>query len=740
MRVSSFQDFGRRPGAVLRAPPARLSAAALALFLPLALSSPLAAQFPGEVRGRVLDALSGSPVAGAAVRVHDAAPPEITDGTGAFRLTVPRPGMHEVRVDALGYETAVASVQVHNGRVSDLVVHLVPRPLEGEGVRVRAPRTPGAERRTVRTAENAGARTAGDLVAELPEVVVRERGRGGEQTVSLRGSAPEAVLVLLDGVPLNDPVTGVADLSTVPAFLLEEVAVLPGARSARWGSGAQAGVILLRSRTGEGGLALEGGAGSLGLRWLGGRWSGGDGGWSGGAGYRAADGGFAFRRPPSIGSGVDTRRNADLRTVSAWLAGEGILAGGEWSLRGSGETTERGVPGRSFAPSDSARQRATRARATLSWRRREGTAEREASLHAALQETRFRDPAPPIGLPADDRSRSASVGASVRSEWRPESPSLSLVAVGAETRHQRVRSDLLAEAAPRSRTEAGTWAAVELEWPETFAAPRVSAGARLDRDGGGTLRGSHEISAAVRGGPVTLGLSHRSAYRPPSLADQFFHEGVGVVANPELRGERVPSEWEAEATVAWSRRRAGVSGGVHAYVGDVRDRIVWMPDFRFVWSPRNADVSRRGGGAWGSLEIRTREAGTYALSGSWDYVRATWDRPGTPELPLLYQPRHRARIEAAWRAGEHRIGLGARHVGSRLPVPSRANELPAFWTFDLAAGSGRPLGAWWVEGTLRVDRLLDRRDSFIFGYPEPGRTIEIGMRVRRRRDSDGEER
>ena len=42
----------------------------------------------------------------------------------------------------------------------------------------------------------------------------------------LRGANPDAVLVLLDGIPLNDPVTGEADLSTVSARSLTRATVL----------------------------------------------------------------------------------------------------------------------------------------------------------------------------------------------------------------------------------------------------------------------------------------------------------------------------------------------------------------------------------------------------------------------------------------------------------------------------------------------------------------------------------
>src|SRR5690606_39532767 len=89
---------------------------------------------------------------------------------------------------------------------------------------------------------------------------------GGPETVSIRGSSAGAVLVLLDGVAINDPVTGEADLSGVRASAIESVTVLPGARSSRYGPRAEAGVILIETRQPDGERKLSTAVGSLGGR------------------------------------------------------------------------------------------------------------------------------------------------------------------------------------------------------------------------------------------------------------------------------------------------------------------------------------------------------------------------------------------------------------------------------------------------------------------------------------------
>jgi outer membrane receptor protein involved in Fe transport len=82
------------------------------------------------------------------------------------------------------------------------------------------------------------------------------------QGVSLRGLGPSGAsrsLVLLDGVPLNDPFGGWVPWSLVPPDTLARAEIIPGGGASAWGNAALAGVIQLFSRTpaaGSGDLRL----------------------------------------------------------------------------------------------------------------------------------------------------------------------------------------------------------------------------------------------------------------------------------------------------------------------------------------------------------------------------------------------------------------------------------------------------------------------------------------------------
>ncbi len=80
------------------------------------------------------------------------------------------------------------------------------------------------------------------------EGIAIRRGAGGAAEPQVRGGAPDEVLVLLDGFPVNDPFTGRADLSRIPTAGVERVTLVPGAQGPREGNRAISGVINVETK------------------------------------------------------------------------------------------------------------------------------------------------------------------------------------------------------------------------------------------------------------------------------------------------------------------------------------------------------------------------------------------------------------------------------------------------------------------------------------------------------------
>ncbi len=76
--------------------------------------------------------------------------------------------------------------------------------------------------------------SSADVLARVPGVQVNRTGAQSDlATASIRGSNPEQVPVYLAGVRLNDDVSGTADLSTIPLFMIDRIEVYRGNAPAR---------------------------------------------------------------------------------------------------------------------------------------------------------------------------------------------------------------------------------------------------------------------------------------------------------------------------------------------------------------------------------------------------------------------------------------------------------------------------------------------------------------------------
>jgi outer membrane receptor protein involved in Fe transport len=100
------------------------------------------------------------------------------------------------------------------------------------------------------TGEQLAARGATDLgtaLALLPDVTVRDAGRGGFN-IDIRGARKGAVSILVDGVLVTDPYYGTFDVSTIPITDIVQIRVATTPQSPIDGPGGPGGVIEVHTR------------------------------------------------------------------------------------------------------------------------------------------------------------------------------------------------------------------------------------------------------------------------------------------------------------------------------------------------------------------------------------------------------------------------------------------------------------------------------------------------------------
>lgn len=230
----------------------------------------------GVVSGRVHDA-SGRGIEGAEVRVEGAAGPVLrTDGAGAFSFDPGPDRTGRLRAQALGFVAAEAAWSVE---AAEPLVVVLARSLVEE-VTVTAGRTPSRLLDTPARAlvldgewlDATPALTVDDALRQVPGFTLfrRSGSRVANPTAqgsSLRGVGPSGAsrtLVLLDGVPLNDPFGGWVYWSRIPRVALDRVEVVEGGASELYGSAALGGVVQAFGRKDDRALAVEASGGNEG--------------------------------------------------------------------------------------------------------------------------------------------------------------------------------------------------------------------------------------------------------------------------------------------------------------------------------------------------------------------------------------------------------------------------------------------------------------------------------------------
>lgn len=241
-----------------------VSVVAVVAFFLLLLAIPTTAdsQQPGGVlvTGTIVAEGTGQPLAGAMVVIDDSETGVLTDRLGGFRLTVPAPGTHELRISRIGHEVRVVRAEVSTAGVTELgVIELATAAVLLDQVQATATRDE---------------RSIGD-VAAMVDLVSRDRvDRAGRveltqalenvpglvtsaqyasfKSVMLRGMPREGnewtnTLLLIDGVPQTDSRNS-ARVINLPINDLSQIEVVRGPNSAQYGRTAIGGVVNVVTR------------------------------------------------------------------------------------------------------------------------------------------------------------------------------------------------------------------------------------------------------------------------------------------------------------------------------------------------------------------------------------------------------------------------------------------------------------------------------------------------------------
>lgn len=552
-----------------------------------------------------------------------------------------------------------------------------------------------------------GARSLAELLRSEAGIEISQSGSEvGLTGVFVRGTKTSQSVVLVDGVRIENPASGVSQLEYIPLSAIERVEIVRGPLSSLYGSGAMGGVIQIFTRQGSGAPRpfLTAGLGSLGTQ----RLQAGFGGSNGEEGRRtrfsvalAVDRTLGFEATQPKWARYQEDRDGNVRRSatasltqdlgSDWQAGANFLIGsGRAKYDSQYSTTETSR----FDYRSSALSAFLRGRVSRDW------------------QTELRIGETQLGDTYDDFGYAPRI-ASVTQGWQNTfSLPQGRLLFGVEQLRQRISGDGVTTGPDpylvNTRRTDSAYAGYEVG----IDRHQLRVQLRRDRIGGIGAQPSLTAAWGYRIAPTwQLRVAYGEAFRAPTFDDLYYPYG----SNPDLRPERSRS-----AEVGVEHRSAEALFKATAFASRIRDAIEL--DANYI--PNNLDSARVRGV---SLEAR-RRMGAFTLRGTLTLQDPQGERFDsiTNEVvsgPLARRARRLATAgidwqPAAWRLGVEWLGQGGR-VDSNGASMSGYGVLSASATWPVQRG---------LDLFARLDNLTDRRYETTWGYNMPPRTVFVGLR------------
>ncbi len=564
-------------------------------------------------------------------------------------------------------------------------------------------------------------------------LVIKSYGGSGQlQTISMRGMSAQQTQIMLDGIPLNSPQLGSADLGMYDAGSLESVVIYRGGNSILAGNGAIGGTINLHPRLLQNSLhySLNLMTASFGNRRLSFRlnlpW---------GAirqsvqmirSYGKND--YSIRK----GNHLYTLQNRDFSRIQ-WIHQL------QWSVNKSWQISSylssfkhRGGSPKPYSTNSEVTNRArmaqdyTLAKAKIAFRSQGKQFMIQAYTRNEWME--YSDPLLIINYKSlHSLHLNQTLGTLFRGRWLV-TPSL-LVMGGGSWIQEEVHST---EAGLHGRQHANAY--VNTDWLLWQSRPAHSLhfnfSLRGDRYSNTNSLLLPAAGLSLEWGDFRFFQTIGRNYRIPTFNDLYWVPG----GNPQLKPE---ASTNAESGIQWQRLFAPgqVTLHVDGYYNRIKNLIRWTPASGY-WQPRNiAGVLSKGveiKAALSSSDERQKLVVNYTYGLS-EKTRAEFpgDRTVGHQLPLLPREMIHLSLINAWHTIRSEFRLSRISFRYKSLV-NRADEiLPAFNSADWDLSISGHWMNYRMQILFRINNLFNEQYEWISGYPMPLRNFALGLGIYR---------
>ena len=201
------------------------------------------------IKGDVTQVGTNNPIQGANIQIKGTETGTATDAKGTFSIDVEIDFPVELSISHIGFKPITLIVSDKNPvkiEMTDRVLAVDAVDVSGERQRYEADVSTSVIILDKSFIDESGIRDLGTALMRISGVSTK-LSSSGRQTISIRGSNPEDVPVYLDGIPINDVMTGVADLSAIDLNSIENIQVIKSGNSMLYGEGAIGGIVDMTS-------------------------------------------------------------------------------------------------------------------------------------------------------------------------------------------------------------------------------------------------------------------------------------------------------------------------------------------------------------------------------------------------------------------------------------------------------------------------------------------------------------
>ncbi len=714
----------------------------------------LHAQSIVKIDGYVVD-WNGMPLDGANVVVVGTAVGASTNENGYFAIENLFAGEYDVQAGYLGFQSQTRK-DVVVSKESRVTVHfrLLPMVIRLREIVVKAnkPQDVFSEIMTAEDIQKSHAETVGEILRNVPGVEILQDGGGsGKARASIHGSRSNQVLVLLDGVSLNDPLIGDVDLNQIPLSNVGEIRVSKGGGGSRFGNGSLGGVIEILSRKqviNKTQLHLKRGAyGRYGIQpsvsgeinhldfWV-------------NADFLTENSDYPYVYEQLDGTQVSEKR------INADFTSQNVFGKLRWSgtrhaiqFQTSYFHSQRGLPGLVFGWTPYADADTKRFILNGHYAFKNKNRSHKIQLSRYSNRSEFLN-TPPPRVPLRFRSvppyhtsyAIVSYQGSFESEirWRNRQPlnmQLGLKFDDFQDKDLAAGTDGAIRKTNNVSADFGVSHAFMLPVPSFLTDVRLTTSLRVDYfhfSNQAIARRDHQVSPQIG-----LLLSRKTrwaiswqttwdrSFREPTFADLFFQD-FRVRGNADLQPEKsrnfttglklgLPITGWLETTASYFRN-------------SIKNLIQWELGSFATWQPFNTDALLSGldlGLHWTLCDDHLRLTVSHVILDARDRS----GRRTTNDKRLTYRPKHTSKLGVQIKVRNLFVQYQKRITGERFVTPANTVHLPSYSVDDLTVSFMQKLKKLQMTTKVSAFNLFSQRYEIVEGGPMPGRTWRVGVEL-----------